>query len=78
MNNFFSTLFKVNWANAGKFAVGIAVAIVAANTAGLVLPAAIIGTATGVISMGTLFGIISGATVTGAIHAVHLAPPPDG
>lgn len=71
MNTFFSTLLKWNWANVGKFASGIAVAVLSAVAAG-----AIAGAPPILVALAPyLAAAIGGGTVLG-LHAAHTAEPP--
>lgn len=67
MKDFFSTLFKMNLANVGKVAVGLAAGVLAiAATGGLALPPVLVAISSGVVATASVLGV----------HAVHLAEPP--
>lgn len=65
MNNFFSTLFKVNPANIAKVILGAATGVMAA-AAFVSFPPAILASSVIIISIGTTLGL----------HKAHTAEPP--
>lgn len=71
MNNFFKTLLTWNWANVGKFASGIAVAVLSAVAAG-----AIPGVPVLLIELAPYLATAIGGGVVLGIHGVHTADPP--
>lgn len=67
MSNFFSTLFKWNWANIGKAIVGASASVLTlAATSAIVLPTPVTIAATVAVGIGSILGV----------HAYHEATPP--